>query len=185
MIGVEIWGRGHEPERTGIKGRVALTNFTFRGESASGLQTAFQYTNRFLQFTDPRIQRGAQQVSADGLGADFAAQKIYLTNGFSTAEPMVVARAIGPNIVRAMEPYQFRQPPVAQVHGTIPMHGEEDADLHFDLDGGPFDWWRFHVPHIAGHVHWLGQHLTLSNIWVDFYGGQAAGSARFDFQSRG
>jgi hypothetical protein len=73
---------------------------------------------------------------------------------------------------------------VARVQGTIPMHGEEDADLHFDLDGGPFEWWRFHVPRIVGHVHWLGQHLTLSNVWVDFYGGQAAGSARFDFSPR-
>ena len=81
VIGVEIWGRGHEPERTGIKGRVALTNFTFRGESASSLQTAFQYTNRLLQFTHPRIQLGAQQVSADGLGADFGAQLVFLTNG--------------------------------------------------------------------------------------------------------
>jgi len=181
VIDAEIWGRGHEPERTGIKGRVALTNFTFRGESASGLQTALQYTNHWLQFANPRLQRGAQQLSADGLGADFLAQKIYLTNGFSTAEPMVVARAIGPHVARAIEPYQFEQPPVAHVQGTIPMHGEDDADLHFDLDGGPFDWWRFHVPHVSGHVHWLGQHLTLSNVLVSFYGGQAAGSARFDF----
>ena len=94
---------------------------------------------------------------------------------------MVVARAIGPHVARAIEPYQFEQPPVAHVHGTIPMHGEDDADLHFDLDGGPFDWWRFHVPQITGHVHWLGQHLTLSNVQVEFYGGQAAGSAQFDF----
>ena len=184
VIDVEIWGRGHEPERTGIKGRVALTNFTFRGESASGLQTALLYTNRFLQFTDPRLQRGAQQLSADGLGADFLAQKIYLTNGVSTAEPMVIARAIGSHVARAIEPYQFRQPPVAHVHGTIPMHGEDDADLHFDLAGGPFEWWRFHVPRIIGHVHWLGQQVTLSNVWVDFYGGQAAGSAQFDFSPR-
>ena len=183
VIGVEIWGRAHEPERTGIKGRVALTNFTFRGESASALQTAFQYTNRFLQFTYPRVQFGAQQIGADGLGADFGAQLVFLTNGYSTAEPMVVARAIGPQIARAIEAYQFQQPPVARVRGTIPMHGEDDADLHFDLDGGPFDWWRFHVPHIAGHVHWFGQHLTLSNVWVDFYGGQAAGAAHFDFHS--
>jgi hypothetical protein len=181
VIGIEIWGRGHEPERTGIKGRVALTNFTFRGESASGLQTAFQYTNSFLQVLHPRIQRGAQQISADGLGADFKAQLVFLTNGYSTTEPMVIARAIGTNVASAVEAYQFRQPPVARVHGTIPMHGEDDADLHFDLAGGPFDWWRFHVPHIAGHVHWHGQHLTLSNVWVDFYGGQAAGSAHFDF----
>jgi len=181
VIDVEIRGRGHEPERTGIQGRVALTNFTFRGETASSLQTALSYTNRLLQFTAPRLLRGTEQLRADGLAADFLAQKIYLTNGFSTAEPLVVARAIGPQVARAVEAYHFRQPPVAHVQGTIPMHGEEDADLHFDLEGGPFEWWRFHVPHLSGHVHWLGQHLTLSNVLVSFYGGQAAGSARFDF----
>jgi hypothetical protein len=184
VIGVEIWGHGQELERTGFKGRVALSNFTFRGESASGLQTGLQYTNRFLQFNSPRIQRGAQQMSADGVGVDFAAQLVFLTNGFGTAEPMVIARAIGPHIARAIEAYQFRLPPVAHVHGTIPMHGEKDGDLHFDLDGGPFDWWRFHVPRIAGHVHWLGQQVTLTNVWVDFYGGQATGFACFDFSPK-
>ena len=178
----EIRGNWHDLERIGFQGRAALTNFTFRGETASALQTAFQYTNRFLQFTAPRLQRGTQQMTADGLGADFRAQKIYLTNGFSTAEPMVVARAIGPHVVRAVEAYQFKQPPVAHVHGTIPMHGEEDADLHFDLAGGPFEWWHFHVPQIQGHVHWLGQQLTLSDVQVGFYGGQAAGFAHFDFR---
>ena len=180
----EIRGNWHDLERIGLKGRAELTNFTFRGETASALQTAFQYTNRFLQIIAPRLQRGTQQLTADGLGADFLAQKIYVTNGFSTAEPMVIARAIGPHIVRAVEPYQFKQPPVAHVHGTIPMHGEDDADLHFDLAGGPFEWWRFRVPEIRGHVHWLGQQLTLSNVQVAFYGGQAAGSAHFDFHPR-
>jgi len=180
----EIRGNWHDLERIGIKGTVALTNFTFRGESASAVQTSLQYTNRFLQFTNPRLQRGTQQMSADGLGADFLAQKIYVTNGFSTTEPMVVARAIGAHVARAVEPYQFRQPPVARVHGTIPMHGEDDADLHFDLAGGPFDWWHFHVPEVKGNVHWLGQQLTLTNVQVGFYGGQANGSAHFDFHPR-
>jgi hypothetical protein len=40
------------------------------------------------------------------------------------------------------------------------------------------------VPQVAGHVHWLGQQLTLSNVLLDFYGGQAAGSAHFDFHPR-
>jgi hypothetical protein len=181
VIDAEIWGRWDDSERTGFKGRVALTNFTFRGESASGLQTALEYTNRFLQVLNPRLQRGTERISADGLGADFLAQKIYVTNGFSTVPPMVVARAIGAQVARAVEPYQFRQPPVAHVQGTIPMHGEDDADLHFDLKGGPFQWSNFHVPQIAGHVHWLGQHLTLTNVQLEFYEGQAAGSARFDF----
>jgi hypothetical protein len=73
---------------------------------------------------------------------------------------------------------------MAHVHGTIPMHGEEAADLHFDLKGGPFEWWRFHVLQVAGHVHWQGQHLTLTNVQFEFYGGQATGSAHFDFSPR-
>ena len=181
VIDAQIWGRLHAPEQIGFKGQVALSNFTFRGESVSALQTALQYTNRFLRFVAPHAQRGTQQMIADGLGADFTAELIYLTNGFSTTEPMVIARAIGPHVARAVEPYQFRQPPRAHVHGTIPMHGEDAADLYFDLDGGPFDWWHFHAPYILGQVHWLGQHLSLTNIWVSFYGGQAVGDAQFDF----
>ncbi|MEI7937846.1 MAG: AsmA-like C-terminal region-containing protein [Verrucomicrobiota bacterium] len=185
VISAEVWGHAHELERTGLKARVALSNFTFRGESASGLQTGVQYTNQFLQFNSPRVQRGVARIGADGVGVDLAAQLVFLTNGFGAIEPMVVARAIGADIAQKVEAYQFKQPPVAHVYGTIPMHGEDAADLHFELDGGPFEWSRFHLPHISGHVHWLGQQLFLNNIQADFYGGQAAGSAQFHFRPGG
>ncbi len=183
VIDAEIQGCFHDPERLGFQGRVALTNFTFRGESFTGVQTTVQYTNQFLLFTNAHVQRGAQRLSAEGLGADFRAQQVFLTNGFSTAEPLVVARAIGPKPGHTMEPYRFSQPPTVSVQGVIPMHGD-DADLHFDVDGGPFHWWRFNVPHLSGHIHWLGQRLTLSDMRVDFYGGKAAGWAQFDFRPR-
>ncbi|HWX22779.1 MAG TPA: AsmA-like C-terminal region-containing protein [Candidatus Binatia bacterium] len=183
VLDAEIRGRFHDHASIGLSARVGLTNFTFRGETASSLQTTLRYTNRVLQFFDPRIERGTQHIWADGVLADFNAQAVYLTNGFSTAEPMVIARAIGEKIGRTIEPYQFSQPPVAHVHGTIPMHGEEGADLHFDLDGGPFHWWKFNVPHIVGHVHWAGEHLVLSDMRMDFYEGKATGSAAFDFDA--
>ena len=183
-IDAEIQGNWHDLELIGGHGKLALTNFAFRGETVSAVQTDFHYTNRFLKITNPRVQRGTEQITADGLCVDLPAQKIYVTNGYSTTDPMVVARAIGPHIVRAIEAYHFRVPPVAHVRGTIPLRGEEDADLHFDLAGGPFDWWRFHVAEIQGRVHWLGQELTLTNIQIAFYGGQAVGSAHFDFQPR-
>jgi len=160
---------------------VALTNFTFRGETVSGLQAALEYTNRFLLISNPRLQRTVGELSADAVGADFAAQKVYLTNGYSTTDPMVVARAIGRHVARAVEAYHFSNPPVAHVYGVIPMRGEDDADLNFDLDGGPFKWWQFNLPHVAGHVHWLGERLDLRDIRMSFYGGQAGGFARFDF----
>jgi hypothetical protein len=180
-LNVEIWGRSDDSKRIGFKGRVAVTNFVVRGESVSGVQTAFQYTNRVLEFFGPRVQRGAQNLSADGLTADFNTQVVYLTNGFSTAEPRFIAHIIGPDIEHTIQPYQFHKPPVARVYGAIPMYGEDAADLHFDLNGGPFHWWRFTVPQISAHVHWRAQHLEISNVHMDFYGGKASGAAAFDF----
>ena len=186
ILDAELRGRGQDPERLGARGRVALTNFTFRGQSISGFQTAFQYTNRVLQFTEPRIQRGTQQLNAASLAVDFRAEKIFLTNGFSTTDPAVVARAIGPHIVRVMEPYQFTRPPTVRGQGVLPIRGEEVADFHFDvLDGGEFHWWKFTVPQVTAKIHWLAHGLTLSDVRTDFYGGQAAGSAAFDFQAKG
>ncbi len=177
----EISGRGQDPDRLGFKGRVALTNFTFRGETVSGVQAALEYTNRFLLIPNPRLQRAVGELSADGIGVDFAAQKLYITNGYSTTDPMVVARAIGKHVARAVEPYQFSNPPVAHVHGTVPLRGEDDADLYFNLDGGPFHWWQFNLAHVSGNVHWMGQRLDLRDMRMKFYGGQAGGFARFDF----
>jgi hypothetical protein len=181
VIQAEIWGRYQDADRTGFKGRIGLTNFTFRGEAFTGVQTALQYTNRVLQFLAPRVQRGVQQATADGLTADFNTELVYLTNAYSTTEPLVIARVIGTEVAQAIEPYQFSNPPIGYVHGTIPMRGEAGADLHFDLDGGPFHWWKFNLDHLAGHVHWAGLHLTLEDVHATFYDGQASGAASFDF----
>ena len=180
-IDAEIRGDFHQLETLGFKGHVSVTNFTFRGESASSLDTSFEFTNKLLAIFSPRVERGTQVMTADGLAADFNREVVYLTNGFSTSDPNVVARAIGPQVAAAVAPYHFIEPPAAHVHGVIPMYGEEAADLHFELEGGPFHWWKFKLPHVTGHVHWLGQHVTITNAQADFYGGRATGSAAFDF----
>jgi uncharacterized protein YhdP len=91
-----------------------------------------------------------------------------------------VARAIGPKTARALEPYHFTQPPTARVNGFAPLKGEHDADLRIEVAGGPFEWWKFKVPHISGEVRWQGETLDLTNVQTAFYGGAAGGSAHFD-----
>jgi hypothetical protein len=177
----EMWGRFFEYDCIGFRTRVVLTNFTFRGESASSLETSVGYTNRFLEFIEPRLLRGTQVVTAAGVGVDFKAQRAYITNGFSDTDPQTVARAIGPKVGHALEPYRFTQPPLAHVNGYAPLKGSRDADLRIDVDGGPFEWWKFKIPRISGDVHWLGEHVVLTNVQAAFYGGAAAGSAGFDF----
>ena len=180
-VEAEVWGRFHQADQTRVQGSVAWTNFSFRGQDISSLRTQVLYTNQSVSFLAPRIEMGDRYAQADGLTVDLKAQLVYLTNGLSTAEPLRIAAAIGPQIVQAIQDYRFLSPPKAHVYGVIPLHGEESADLHFDLQGGPFEWWKFHIPEIEGHVHWSGLHLSLTNVQAAFYNGAAAGWAAFDF----
>ena len=183
VIDGEVWGRLSAYDRIGARGRVIVTNLSLRGQWASRFETAVESTNKVLFCQEPRVERGPdQRGSASGVTVDFAAQKVYLTNGFSTMEPLAVARAIGPRIGRYIEPYQFLEPPTARVEGVIPFRDTRQADLHFDIEGGPFSWWRFRVPSAAGRVDWVGEQLELNNVRAGFYGGAASGSARFRFE---
>jgi hypothetical protein len=181
VIEAEVRGLRRDPKQLGIQGRVALTNFTFRGESADSLQTGLFYSNQVLQLQSPRLLRGGRQLNGDSVIADFNVQKVYITNGFSTTDPMVVARAIGAPTARAIEPFHFLVPPAVHVHGIVPMHGEEEADLYFQVEAGPFHWLNFNLPQVAADLHWAGLNLLLTNARMDFYGGKADGSASFYF----
>ena len=184
FLDADIWGRLYDYDSIGATGRMALTNFTIRGETVGSVESAFCYTNRFLEFFQPHLQTGAQTMSADGIAADFNSWRIYFTNGFSTADPRAVARAIGPKTGKTMEPYRFGQPCSVRVNGCAPLHGVDDADLRFDVDGAPLEWLKLKTPRISGEIHWLGQTLILSNLTAKFYGGDASGSAYFDFHPK-
>ena len=181
VIEGEIRGRWHEPDSIGFSGSVAVTNFSFREQGADSLIARLHCTDQVLQVLNPDLWHGTQHLSADGLAVDLHTDRIYLTNGFSTVEPMIVAHCLGPITTRTLEPYVFRQPPVVHVNGYAPLHGSRDVDLRFDVAGGPFEWWKLKIPHIAGQVQWLGDSLELTNMELTAYDGAAAGFAHFDF----
>jgi hypothetical protein len=186
QIQAEFWACSNDVKRIGLRGQVVLTNFAFRGQAVASLETPLDYTNGFLQFTGPRLRRaGGQEMTADSVGVEFQRQLVFLTNGNSTVDPQVFATAIGPHIVRALEPYHFDRPPAVRAQGIIPLHGEDDADLYFHVAGGPFRWWHFQMPAVEGDIHWQGQHLSLTDVRTDFYGGKANGWAKFEFHPGG
>ncbi len=183
-LNADVWGRLDDDGSLGAAGGAALTNFTVHGEAVSSVESKFHYTNRFLEFLNPRLQAGSQKMAADGITVDFNSWRIYFTNGFSTADPRAVARAIGPQPGAIMEPYRFGLPCPARVNGYAPLRGVDDADLWFESDGVPFDWLKLKTPRIAGKVHWMGQTLVLTNLTGEFYGGSAEGFANFDFRPK-
>jgi hypothetical protein len=181
VIDAEVRGRWRDLESISANGHFAATNLSFRGESIGGVQSTILLTNKFLAFIEPSLERGTQHMSAASLVVNWGVEKVFITNGVSTADPSAVARAIGPVVERGFEPYHFLQPPLAYVHGAIPFHPGGGADLHFDVDGGPFEWWKFKMPRITGKIDWVGDNLSLQNVRSDFYFGQASGDAEFNF----
>ncbi|HEY5043297.1 MAG TPA: AsmA-like C-terminal region-containing protein [Verrucomicrobiae bacterium] len=175
-------------------GRLALTNFSVRGQSADSVTGNFSYTNRVLEFLHAELFRadGTQTMTADAVALDFNARMVFFTNGFSTAEPMVVCRAIGPKTASLVEPYEYLSPPTARVNGQLPLremnsgHDLDGTDMRFDIiRGAPFRWSKLQTTNITGTIHWLGQFLILTNVAAAFYGGQGGGYAFFDFRPVG
>ena len=177
----EIWGRWRDNSSVGFKAHVAVTNLTFRKQTASSFAGDFSYTNQFMVLLNGRIERGKRYMTASGLGVDFPGQRLFLTNGYSTMEQTPVVHAISKKVTRTVEPYQFLQPPVVHAYGTIPLVDEVPADLHFKVEGGPFRWRRFNLEHVAGEVNWVGDHMTMTNARASFYKGDLTGSAFFNF----
>jgi hypothetical protein len=185
QVQAELHGQWDDPSRFYAGGKISMTNFVFRDEPVSSVQGFLQYSNQLLLVTQGSLERGTQHLSADGLLVDLPNNRIFVTNGLSTAEPMVVGRAIGPQVSSVIEPYVFSLPPSVRVNGIISLADQNDADLTFDVEGGPFHCARLNAAHIHGRVHWQGSHLSIEDVRADAYGGRAWGQASFDFLPAG
>jgi len=182
-VSLELWGNRADKLPRGLLGHVSLTNFTFRDEQISSFQTELALTNQVLTLSNPVARCDQQFATAESVQIDFVTKTVRLVNAGGCANPMTVARAIGPKTARAISPYQFLQPPNVRVSGTVPFHGTIGTELVFDIGGGPFRWWRFNIARVRGRVHWIDELVQLNVAESDFYGGNLAGTAQFDFST--
>ncbi len=192
-LDVQVRGQLHDASTLAASGHLALTNFAARGGTLDTLTTELFYTNRIIDFIhlDAWRVHGTQHLAADQITLNLNDFRLYFTNGFSTAEPQVVANSIGPKTGRTLEPYEFLSPPTARVNGYISLRSNEgsseigDQNLQVEiLQGAPFRWGRFNSRSITGSVLWTGPALILTNINAEFYRGNATGVTVFDFRPR-
>ena len=184
FLEAEIRGQWRNLERLSVEGYVAATNFSFRGERAQEARSRVVYTNKVLTLIEPEIRRENERGSAAGIAIDIREQKVYFTNAFGNLNPHAVARTIGTNAVRNLQPYQFDSPPLVRVHGVVDIKRRRyEDDLHFDVSGGPFRWKQFRLQQLAGSVAWQARVIQLLNLHGVLHGGEVAGNARFDINN--
>jgi hypothetical protein len=105
---------------------------------------------------------------------------LWLTNALSTVPPQRVARAIGPRVVRVLAPYAFDPPPRARVDGWLNVRNTHQAALRFDVSGGPFRYWRFHLPEVRALVGWTNRTVSIQDLAARFYEGDLVGRFHVD-----
>ena len=191
---LEAAGNLREFAALSATGRVTATDFAVRGQWVDRVTATLAYSNLTAEFFQPQLTRagGAEKFNAEKVILDIAGQKLFLRHGQGRVSPIAVAEAIGPKTAEAMAPYEFLAIPQAKVDGCIPLkqeHGEvvpDDADLWFDVVGtAPFRWKKFETPRITGRIHWLANHLILTNVLSECYGGPARGWGDFDVATPG
>ena len=146
------------------------------------LTTRLGYSDSILRFDDLKLRFGEEKVSADSIVYDIPNEWLSFTNGNSSMAVLRVTRLIGPKTTEAVKPYQFEQPPRVRVWGGLKVRDSDFTDMHFEVDGDGFSYWRFHVPQIAARVDWVTNTLAVSNVRSSFYQGRMKGDFFFDFR---
>jgi len=181
-LDVRLRGRLYDYDSIDASGHVALKNFSIRGEAVDSVESDFHYAHRVAEFFQPHLEAGPQTMKADGIMLDYPGDRVYFTNGIGTADPRMVAAAIGPLQAQIMRPYHFLQLPSARVNGYAPLRDGTNADMDFQIIGSAsLQILKLQTPRITGEIHWKGQTLLLTNVSGAFYDGDGAGWVFFEF----
>ena len=172
----EIWGRWHAPELTRLKTSIRTTDFVFRGVPIKVLETDLAYVNGLTTLKDITVEKEEGMVTAEQARYNAHNGLIALAHLRSTVHTMDIARMIGPQIERSFQPYRFTEAPTIVANGVIPVHDMEKADAQFLVEGGPFSFWRFHVPSIRAEVDWMGNQVRIGSVDAPFYEGRLNGA---------
>lgn len=177
---VVVFGPWTEGNRMSIAGVIAATNLTFRGERFDSLSLGAVYTNRLMLLTNVAARREGAPLTADAAAYHFDADRIWLTNAVSSLDPGLVAKLISPEFPEKIRPYRFDRPPRIVANGTLERRRPDGAELHFDITGEDFAFWRLRARHVNTELRWSGGRLALTNLNASFYDGALDGWAEFD-----
>jgi hypothetical protein len=177
---VTVWGPWSEGNHQSIQGHVHTRQFQFRDQDFDRLNAVVLYTNRTLTASQVNLVRGTNDLQAASIRYAFDSDLLDIHAATNTIHPAVVAAAISPGFPERLAPYRFDSPPRVLAHGSIRPRHPGSANLVFDIDGGPFRFWRLSADAIQGRLLWQGDSLSLTQIHARFYQGHLSGEAHFD-----
>ena len=183
-IKAELRGDWDDDAKLGVRASIVATNFFVKEQAFSDIAGTVLITNGIIHCSDVVAHRGKEEARAPYLRIDPAGEVMFVTNLVSTIDPYIAMSLVGEDAYNAIDPYRYSSTPTVGVNGIVPLRHWSKADLHFDVAGNDFSFWRFHLPTLAGHVHWQSNVVTFSNVVGSFYAGKARWSGTFVIDPR-
>jgi hypothetical protein len=184
IVNAELHGNWDDDATLGVQASIAATNFFVKEQAFSDIAGNVLITNGVIHCTDVIVHRGREEARGPYLRIEPAREVMFITNLVSTIDPWVAMSLVGEDAYNAIDPYRFAQTPTVEVNGIVPLRHYSKADLHFDVAGNEFSFWKFHLPALVGHVHWRSNEVSFSNVVANFYGGKAHWSGHFVIDPR-
>ena len=168
----EIWGTHRPPKNTEFDLQVAVDDFSLRGERCDTAQARLSMSNRVVFIQDLRIRSGKETLQAARIAVDTRRKQARLEKVVAFADPLRLARAVGPKAERALAGCRFEAPFRTEINGLIAWETNAPSRLDFAAEGGPFTFHRFRATRLSAQVQWQPKRLVIPNLTAAFYGGQ-------------
>lgn len=179
LLEAEAWGNWDDDSRLGLRASITATNFFIKEQAFTDLRGDVEMTNGLIHCHNLLVHRGQEELRAPYLRVDLPGEVMFVTNAVSTMDPYIAMSLVGEDAYEAIDPYRFAAAPTVRVNGLVPLRHWSKADLHFEVAGNEFAFWRFRMPSLVGDVYWKADHIAFSNITANFYGGKAHWSGYF------
>ena len=162
-------GRVGDPTAMNWKGRLQATNFYYNGVFISAFEAMASTTNEVMTMDPFHVVRPEGEV-VGRTEQNFANGTVYL-DVVSTADPKMVARALGPSADESMRIYRVEGPCRVEARGVVDYLTNVVTDLHVKAEGENFGIEWFVAETCAFDLHAKGPDVMVSNIVGRLYGG--------------
>lgn len=173
----DAWGTFRPPKRTDLALWIDAADFRFKQRPVDRLTSVLFLTNRVLVATNLQLAVEDQWARAERVVYEPERRYLQIHGGRAVLDPMLAAAWIGSGVERTLAPYRFGRPPEVGVQGSVFVGGTDPAAaLVFDIQGGPFRFWRLGFPEVRGRVEWRGDRVLIRDVHGSFHGGSAKGN---------
>lgn len=126
---------GPRPEFKDIRGAgvIWLGRTRLRGAFMNSASATFQVQNQAINYKDVRVSRD-EGSAAGAFTYDFSSGEVRIYNAEANLYPAALASWTNPTLQRAIQPFQFTQPPKIHADGVIQFRNGGTNDLRMQIE---------------------------------------------------